>query len=200
MPRRDRATLTQILSRVLLPGSEVHTDDWAAYRNLPAHVPNVSVHRSVVHKDHFVDPRTGIHTQEVESAWSRLKYHIKRERGIHRGNLQSFLNEEMWRQWRGLNSVFDNIIQTVSVYYPLWEGVNGGGGGGPLVGCRLKFSYFIGSRLKFSIFVGSWLNFLIFVGCRKISVNKSKRLLVINIFYVFHPVWRLWSLSKEYNL
>ena len=47
-----------------------------------------------------------------------------------------------------------------------------GGGGGPLVGCRLKFSYFIGSRLKFSIFVGSWLNFLIFVGCRKISVNK----------------------------
>ena len=47
-----------------------------------------------------------------------------------------------------------------------------GGGGGPLVGCRLKFSYFIGSRLTFSIFVGSWLNFLIFVGCRKISVNK----------------------------
>ena len=47
-----------------------------------------------------------------------------------------------------------------------------GWGGGPLIGCRLKFSYFIGSRLKFSIFVGSWLNFLIFVGCRKISVNK----------------------------
>ena len=34
--------------------------------------------------------------------------------------------------------------------------------GGPLVGCRLKFSYFVGSRLKFSIFVG----------CRLISVNK----------------------------
>ena len=36
------------------------------------------------------------------------------------------------------------------------------GGGGPLVGCRLKFSYFVGSRLKFSIFVG----------CRLISVDK----------------------------
>ena len=44
--------------------------------------------------------------------------------------------------------------------------------GGPLVGFRLKFSYFVGSRLKFSIFVGSRLNFLIFVGCWKISVNK----------------------------
>ena len=63
VPQSDRATLTPILSRVLLPGSEVHTDDWAAYRNLPDHVPNVSVHRSVVHKDHFIDPHTGIHTR-----------------------------------------------------------------------------------------------------------------------------------------
>ena len=53
-------------------------------------------------------------------------------------------------------------------------------GGGPLVGCRLKFSNFVGSRLKFSIFVGS----------RKISVNKSKRLLIINISYVFHPLFK----------
>ena len=45
-------------------------------------------------------------------------------------------------------------------------------GGGPFVGCRLKFSYFVDSRLKFSIFVGSRLDFLIFVGCPKISVNK----------------------------
>ena len=57
--------------------------------------------------------------------------------------------------------------------------------GGPFVGCRLKFSYFVGSRLKFSIFVGSRLNFLIFVGCRKISVDKLKRLLIINMFMYF---------------
>ena len=57
--------------------------------------------------------------------------------------------------------------------------------GGPLVGCRLKFRYFVGSRLKFSIFVGSRLNFLIFVGCRKISVDKLKRLLIINMFMYF---------------
>ena len=79
---RDRATLTQILQRVLLPGSEVHSDDWGAYRNLVHHVPNVAVHRTVVHRANFVDPVTGIHTQEIESAWSRLKYSIKREKGI----------------------------------------------------------------------------------------------------------------------
>ena len=43
--------------------------------------------------------------------------------------------------------------------------------GGPLVGCRLKFSNFVGSRLKFSIFVGSRLNVSIIVGRRKILVN-----------------------------
>ena len=50
--------------------------------------------------------------------------------------------------------------------------IGGSEWGGPLVGCRLKFSNFVGSRLKFSIFVGSRLNFSIFVGCRKILVNK----------------------------
>ena len=35
----------------------------------------------------------------------------------------------------------------------LKEGLNWGGGvgGGPLVACRLRFSYFVGSRLKFSV-------------------------------------------------
>ena len=50
----------------------------------------------------------------------------------------------------------------------------GGGGGGPLVGCRLKFSHFVGSLLKFSIFVGSRLNF------RSLSVVGKSRLIIKN--------------------
>ena len=65
-----------MLQRVLLPGAEVHTDDWGAYRNLHHHVPNITVHRTVTHQNSFVDPVTGVHTQEAESAWARLKYHI----------------------------------------------------------------------------------------------------------------------------
>lgn len=81
--------------------------------------PNVTVHRTVVHKDNFVDPLTGVHTQEVESAWSQLKYHVKREKGIRRADIQNFLNEEMWRQWSGLGTVFENIIPVIARYYPL---------------------------------------------------------------------------------
>jgi len=66
-----------------------------------------------------VDPVTGIHTQEIESAWARLKSHIKREKGIRGGDLQAFLNEEMWRDWRGLDNVFNNLIVVLVNYYPL---------------------------------------------------------------------------------
>ena len=81
VPRRYRATLVPILQMVLLPGSEVHSDDWGAYRNLVRYVPNVTVHRTVVQKDNFVDPpfrspyprsRIGVVSIEVSrKAWER---------------------------------------------------------------------------------------------------------------------------------
>ena len=37
--------MSNVLQGVLLPGSEVHTDDWAAYSNLHLYVPNVTMHR-----------------------------------------------------------------------------------------------------------------------------------------------------------
>ena len=82
-------------------------------------VPNITLHRTVVHKDNFVDPFSGVHTQQVESAWSQLKYHVKREKGIRRADIQDFLNEEMWMQWRGRGSVFEGIIPVIARYYPL---------------------------------------------------------------------------------
>ena len=115
--RRDRDTLMPILQRVLLPGTEVHSDDWGAYFNMPAHAPNVQTHRVVVHAANFVDPVTGVHTQEVESAWARLKYKVKMRKGVRHYDLQSFLNEHMWRDWRGENDVFTNFLQVLSRYY-----------------------------------------------------------------------------------
>ena len=119
VPRRDRATLAPILQRVLLPGSELHSDDWPGYRNIVAHVPNLSLHQVVVHRENVVDPVRGIHTQEAEAAWSRLKYYIKREKGIRGYDLQAFLNEQMWRDWRGLGNDFENMIRLLPNYYPL---------------------------------------------------------------------------------
>ena len=39
--RRDIATLDPILSKCIRPGTEVSTDDWAAYRGMAGRINNV---------------------------------------------------------------------------------------------------------------------------------------------------------------
>ena len=116
--RRNAATLLPIVERCLLPGSEVHTDDWGAYRGL-ARLPNVWRHKVVVHANNFVDPRTGVHTQEVESCWNQLKLGQKQRRGLRRKDLQSYLDERMWRQWRGGDHPFLFSILVVRFRFAL---------------------------------------------------------------------------------
>ena len=117
--RRNAATLLPIIQRYVLPGTEVHSDDWAAYRRLQL-FPNVNRHRVVVHAHNFVDPRTGVHTQEVESAWSQLKLGQKRRKGLRRGDLQSYLDERMWRQWRGgsYGVIMRNFLAILPLQFP----------------------------------------------------------------------------------
>ncbi|XP_015774594.1 PREDICTED: uncharacterized protein LOC107352797 [Acropora digitifera] len=113
--RRDRATLLPILAKCLQPGSEVFTDDWGAYQGLEHHLPNhVSLHRVVVHADNFVDATSGVHTQEAESAWNNLKLGIKTRRGVEAKDLQAYLNDRMWRQWRGGERVFANFLPVIA--------------------------------------------------------------------------------------
>ncbi|EDO42125.1 predicted protein [Nematostella vectensis] len=57
----------------------------------------------VVHRYNFVDPITGVHSQHIESLWSRLKSTVKERRGIRRVHLQSYLDEQTWRDWRASN-------------------------------------------------------------------------------------------------
>ena len=67
----------------------------------------------VVHADNFMDPAT----QEAESAWAALKGPIKQRRGISREDLQVYLDERMWMQWRGMNNVIANFIPVLASQY-----------------------------------------------------------------------------------
>ena len=57
----------------------------------------VAQHHVVVHSQNFVDPTTGVHTQEAESAWNNLKGPVKERRGMPREDLQLYLSDRMWR-------------------------------------------------------------------------------------------------------
>ena len=119
--RRDVATLHPIIARCVRPGTEVHTDDWAAYRNMDRQINNVAVHRAVVHRRHFVDPLTGVHTQEVESCWNNLKLGQKMRRGIRKEDMQSYLDEKIWRQWRAgpPQQSMQNFLACFSLQYDI---------------------------------------------------------------------------------
>ena len=75
--QRDAATLLPIIQAHTAPGTIIHSDEWAAYRQVSG-LPTVASHNTVNHSLNLVDPGTGTHTQNVESYWNRVKQKIKR--------------------------------------------------------------------------------------------------------------------------
>jgi hypothetical protein len=66
--KRDALTLLPLISRWILPGSVVNTDEWAAYNGLTA---ATYTHESVNQSIQFVDPSTGVHTHTEEGLWAK---------------------------------------------------------------------------------------------------------------------------------
>ena len=64
----------------------------------------VAQHDMVNHSLNFVDPVTGMHTQNVESYWSRVKTRFKRMKGVHAEMLTSYMDEFMWRERHGTSA------------------------------------------------------------------------------------------------
>lgn len=97
----------------------MHSDDWGAYIRLQQ-LLSVIAHQVVVYVHDFVDSRTSVHTQKVESTWSQLNLLLKQRKGITREDLQSYLNEWMWRQWRGGNHLHRmcNFLAILPLHFP----------------------------------------------------------------------------------
>ena len=94
VPQRDATTLLPIIQQHVAPGTVVWSDEWAAYNHM-ASLPNVSNHDVVNHSVEFVSPN-GVHTQNVESYWNRIKIKLKKMRGCHEHQLASYLDEYMY--------------------------------------------------------------------------------------------------------
>ena len=118
--RRDAATLLPIITAHTAPASVIHSDQWAAYRGVQT-LPTVAAHGVVNHSLHFVEPTTGVHTQNVESYWARVKTKLKRMKGCHAHQLPSYLDEFMWRERYGKTArdTLQNIMANISQLYPV---------------------------------------------------------------------------------
>ena len=110
VPDRKSSTLIPIINDICLPGTIIFSDEWASYQNIDK---NLYLHDTVNHTLHFVDPESGVHTQNIESLWSSIKRKFKYMKGIHKSQLQSYLDEFMWRN-NSTNDVFERLIELLS--------------------------------------------------------------------------------------
>ena len=66
------------------------------------------------HSLHFVDPATGVHRQNIESYWSRVKRRFKRMKGVHQSMMPAYLDEFMWRE-RGVPQLHLPVCAEISL-------------------------------------------------------------------------------------
>lgn len=93
VPDRKKTTLMNVITRVVRDGSEVHTDEWKGYNDIAV---NNYTHHRITHKFNFVDPKTGVHTQHVESFNNKIKRKIKKEMGVASNKRNEFLQRYMF--------------------------------------------------------------------------------------------------------
>ena len=99
IPDRQASTLTPIISKYVLPGSEIWTDCWKGYNSLK-HLGRVSpyIHKTVNHSRYFRDPITGVCTNQVEGLWSCLKMYLRRLGVMNSPFLEEYIDVFMWRR------------------------------------------------------------------------------------------------------
>lgn len=73
-----------------------------------------------MHSQNFVDPVTNVHTQNIESAWATLKLALKIKKGVRKADLQAYLDDRMWRQWRGgsKDEIIVNFLPVLASQFP----------------------------------------------------------------------------------
>lgn len=120
VPDRTANTLEAEIIRWIRPGTIIHSDCWTGYHNVSRHG---YTHRTVNHSRNFVDPDTGVCTNQVEGMWSRAKAKFKAIHGTSRGLIEEYLNEYMWSQRFGDHAMFHLWDQITTRFYNVWDNV-----------------------------------------------------------------------------
>ena len=96
VPDRTRETLEAVLKKRVHPGSVIFHDGWRSYARL---TDAGFEHSEVNHRQNFVNPiDQTVHTQSVESLWSKLKTFFRRHGLRNRMHLDEYLVEFMFRE------------------------------------------------------------------------------------------------------
>ena len=117
---RSAGELIPHTQNIVLPGTTIISDQWAAYNSLNT---LGYMHLTVNHRQNFVDPVTGAHTQTIESFWSHSKAIFKGMRGSKRDQLPAHLDEVMFRWNNKGTPLFPLLMSKIAHFYPCHENV-----------------------------------------------------------------------------
>ncbi|KAI6651235.1 hypothetical protein LOD99_5382 [Oopsacas minuta] len=112
---RTIATLLPIIQQYILPGTTIHSDEWASYAILQ---DTTYVHHTINHSQNFVDPHTGVHTQGIESSWGSVKKRLRKGQTTNPDLLETHQIESCWRR-RNKENKFNNIVKSIRNAYPV---------------------------------------------------------------------------------
>ena len=112
VPDRSAETLLPIMQWHVRSGTIVHSNLWAAYCS------SWQQYDMVNHSLNFVDPVTGIHTQNL---LEQSQDKVQEDEGGSSGNIDiSYMDEFMWRECHctGASTILANLCQDIALRYP----------------------------------------------------------------------------------
>ena len=111
---RERNTLFPIILRHVALGTQIHSDEASVYFTLRQ---QGYIHKTVKHKDNYVNPIDGTHTNNIENFWYHLKTKFREMHGCN--NLPLRLDEYIYRWNCRKEDVFIKILIDISEQYPV---------------------------------------------------------------------------------
>ena len=109
--RRNKETLEGLVQKYVEPGTTIYTDLWRGYNGLSTLGYS---HGTVNHSTNFVDPVTGVHTQQIESHWRALKRRMSRG-GIKQKNFPEHFAEFVYFKRKA--DVFMSLVSEMTKKY-----------------------------------------------------------------------------------
>lgn len=119
---RSAEVIIPLICKYVKPGTEIWTDMFTSYSQLGI-LGQVSpyIHKTVNHSQNFIDPVTGVCTNNVEGYWSRLKGFLRRLGVMHSSHLPLYIDYFMWLTIYNQpgTSVFQTLLQHLKEKYRL---------------------------------------------------------------------------------
>ena len=109
---RTASVMQALIVKHVAEGTTIWSDQFASYKNI-GKLGRGYVHATVNHSKEYISEQ-GVHTNHIESLWADLKYKFKRMKGVAREQIQSYLDEWLWRRQYPVTEHFEGILMAVA--------------------------------------------------------------------------------------